>query len=200
MLLPLSLCLACSENIDEEVEYVNWKAVNAAAFRAQLEEAKSAIAAAQAAYGADWQAHCPWRVFRTYAQDDRVPGTAVDSICVKIVATGSSTVRPMYNDSVMVNYLLRLQPSASYPDGKVADHSGPIATEDGVFHPDFAQPASLLASNTVEGFTTALLHMHEGDRWLVYIPQELGYGGSATNSMPAYSMLTFDMQLVRVKR
>ena len=65
MLLPLSLCLACSENIDEEVEYVNWKAVNAAAFRAQLEEAKSAIAAAQATYGADWQAHCPWRVFRT---------------------------------------------------------------------------------------------------------------------------------------
>lgn len=200
MLLPLSLCLACSENIDEEVEYVNWKAVNAAAFRTQFEEAKSAIAAARATYGDDWQAHCPWRVFRTYAQDDRVPGTAVDSICVKIVSTGSSTVSPMYTDSVMVNYLLRLQPSTSYPAGKVADHSGPYTTEEGVFHPDFAQPASLLTSNTVEGFTTALLHMHEGDRWLVYIPQELGYGGSASNSMPAYSMLTFDMQLVRVKR
>lgn len=200
LLLPLSILTSCEENIDEEEEYVDWKAKNTTAFVQQLDEAKQAIAQAKATYGEAWTDHCPWRVFRTYAQDSNVAGKAADSICVKIVESGTSDVSPMYTDSVQVNYLLRILPSRSYDEGKIVSHSGPIASPEEIFNPDFAKPAGLLTSNTIEGFTTALLHMHVGDRWMVYIPYELGYGAKATSALPACSMLIYDMQLVQVAR
>ena len=162
-----------------------------------MAEARTAIAEAKSAYGDQWMDHCAWRMYRTYAQDERVAGIAADSICVRVIASGPAGESPIYTDSVAVNYMLRLQPSVSYPEGKVADYSGSFPSPESVFHPDFAQPRSFLTSNTAEGFTTALLHMRPGDRWEVYIPQELGYGAAATSNLPAYSMLTFDMQLVR---
>lgn len=199
LLLPLGFLASCSENISEEEEFVDWKLKNEQAYLKQLEEAKTAIATARQTYGEQWESHCPWRVYRTYAQDPEVPGTPFDTVCVKILEKGDGATAPLYTDTVEVNFLLRLQPSTSHPEGLVADHSGPLPTEEGVFSPDFAQPATMRTSNTVEGFTTALLYMHEGDRWQVYIPYQLGYGGTASSSLPAYSMLTFDMQLVKIR-
>jgi FKBP-type peptidyl-prolyl cis-trans isomerase FklB len=69
-----------------------------------------------------------------------------------------------------------------------------------VFHPDFCSPSKLAVSNTVEGFTTAAMHMGEGERWLVYIPHQLGYGSTESTAVPSYSMLTFDMQIVKIYR
>ena len=198
LLLPLLSLVSCEENIGNETEYVDWKATNEKAFQQRMAEARTAIAEAQAAYGDQWMDHCAWRLYRTYAQDDRVAGTAADSICVRVITAGPAGDTPLYTDSVAVNYMLRLQPSVSYPEGKVADYSGPFPSAESVFHPDFAQPTSFLTSNTAEGFTTALLHMRPGDRWEVFIPQELGYGATASSKLPAYSMLTFDMQLVRI--
>ena len=48
----------------------------------------------------------------------------------------------------------------------------------------------------VDGFTTALMSMHRGDHWTVYIPHQLGYGTSASGTVPAYSTLIFDLRLV----
>ena len=43
---------------------------------------------------------------------------------------------------------------------------------------------------------TAVLNMQRGDRWLVYIPYQLGYGASSSNSaVPSYSTLVFDIAL-----
>lgn len=197
LLLPLLCLLSCEDNVSNEAEYVDWKATNEKAFAQRMAEARTAIAEAKAAYGAQWMDHCPWRMYRTYAQDERVPGSAADSICVRVIAAGPAGESPLYTDSVAVNYMLRLQPSVSYSEGKVADYSGPFPSAESVFHPDFAQPTRFLTSNTAEGFTTALLHMRPGDRWEVFIPQELGYGSTASSKLPAYSMLTFDMELVR---
>ena len=197
LVLPLLGLLSCEDNIGNEEEYENWKATNQKAFSQRMSEARTAIAEAKAAYGDQWMDHCAWRLYRTYAQDDRVAGTAADSICVRVIAAGPAGDSPLYTDSVAVNYMLRLQPSTSYSEGKVVDYSGPFPSAESVFHPDFAQPTRFLTSNTAEGFTTALLHMRPGDRWEVFIPQELGYGSTASSKLPAYSMLTFDMQLVR---
>ena len=38
--------------------------------------------------------------------------------------------------------------------------------------------------------------MHRGDYWRIYVPSDLGYGSSATSSIPAYSVLIFDLTLV----
>ncbi len=197
LLLPMLGLASCEDNVGNEAEYVDWKATNDKAFAQRMAEARTAIAEAKSAYGDQWMDHCAWRMYRTYAQDESVAGIAADSICVRVIASGPAGESPIYTDSVAVNYMLRLQPSVSYPEGKVADYSGPFPSPESVFHPDFAQPRSFLTSNTAEGFTTALLHMRPGDRWEVYIPQELGYGAAATSNLPAYSMLTFDMQLVR---
>ena len=50
-------------------------------------------------------------------------------------------------------------------------------------------------SNVVDGFATALMHMHPGDHWMVYIPYQLGYGTTGNGSIPAYSMLRFEIAL-----
>lgn len=56
-------------------------------------------------------------------------------------------------------------------------------------------PATLRVSNTVEGFTTAVMHMHIGDRWRVYVPWQLGYGDQTTQELQAYSLLRFEIEL-----
>ena len=61
--------------------------------------------------------------------------------------------------------------------------------------PTLSTPAHLLVGSTVDGFATALQHMRIGDRWLVYIPWQLGYGEVAKDAIPAYSTLVFDLQL-----
>ena len=39
------------------------------------------------------------------------------------------------------------------------------------------------------------MRMHRGDYWRIYIPYQLGYGGTARSSIPAYSTLVFDLRL-----
>lgn len=198
--LTIGVFVSCADNIDDEEEYVDWKKKNKTAFLLKMNEAKAAIAEARGQFGDEWEAHCPWRVYRTYAQDERIPGKATDSICMMKVSGEPQGAPAFYTDSIGVNYMLRLQPSTTYPEGKIADFSGPLPTAESVFHPNFCSPSKLSVSNTVEGFTTAVLHINEGERWLVYVPQELGYGSTSTTATPAYSMLTFDMQIVKVYR
>ena len=54
---------------------------------------------------------------------------------------------------------------------------------------------SYQTSTNIDGFTTALMQMHEGDRWMVYIPYNLGYGTETTDNIPAYSTLVFDLTM-----
>lgn len=193
------LLTACEENLYEEDVYANWQERNAKAFSAKLGEAKAAIAAARAAHGDDWEAHCDWRVFRTYAMTEDAKATSVDSICVQILERGTGSGCPLYTDSVRVNYIGRIISTdiAASPGtpGDVFDHSGLTQDSASVFSPEFSRPSMFCVSNTVEGFTTALQHMHIGDLWRVYIPHQLGYGGNAVSGLPAYSTLIFDMQL-----
>lgn len=195
LLLAAYTFSACEENIEQTEEFPNWKATNAASFQQTLDTAHKAIAQAKAAYGEDWEEHCEWRAFRTFSQGTDTEGKATDSVCAQIIDRGTGSGYPLYTDSVLVNYVGRLLPSPSYPEGRVFDHSSQGSPVEDVFHPDFAQPGRFLVSNTVEGFTTVLQKMRIGDRWKVFIPQELGYGGNAISTIPAYSTLIYDMQL-----
>ncbi len=51
-------------------------------------------------------------------------------------------------------------------------------------------------SSFVSGFQEALTKMNTGSRWEVYVPQGLGYGSDAYGSIPAYSTLIFDVQVL----
>jgi FKBP-type peptidyl-prolyl cis-trans isomerase len=37
-----------------------------------------------------------------------------------------------------------------------------------------------------------------GDKWEVWIPQELGYGTTGSGEIPGYSTLVFEMELVEI--
>ena len=55
----------------------------------------------------------------------------------------------------------------------------------------------------VDGFATALQNMHPGDRWEIWIPQQMGYGSagrSASGSViiKPYTTLIFDLEVTRI--
>lgn len=196
LVLPLAWLTACEDNANngDDAEFTdNWPARNATYFAERMAEAKDSIAKAQAQYGDDWESHCAWRVFPTYAKATATK--QADSICVKVKENGTGAGYPYYTDSVKVNYIGRLIPTASYAEGRLFDHSGAYETEEAVFSPQFATPTAFAVSNMIEGYTTVLMHMRIGDRWQVFIPQELGYGSTSSGAVPAYSTLVFDMQL-----
>ena len=204
-LLIIAVCCfglsACSEEEMPDPDYDNWAVRNDDYFLEVLNRAKEAVSVAKATYGADWEAHCDWRIFRSYLKTEHSLLDYTDSICVRIKERGTGAGCPLYTDSVLVNYIGRTMPTVSYPEGRVFDHSGVYSSPEEVFNPTFATPTALHVANTVEGFTTALQNMHVGDRWMLYIPADLGYAGSSMSSnLPPYSTLIFDLQLVRYAR
>jgi peptidylprolyl isomerase/FKBP-type peptidyl-prolyl cis-trans isomerase FklB len=111
-------------------------------------------------------------------------------IYYKVIKEGSGNVVPYYTDTVRVYY------------------TGSLIT-DSIFdstEPPYKAPLQNLTSGFIDGFTTALQHMRTGDRWEIWIPQELGYGSVAQTgstgktSIPSYSTLKFEVELVSVKR
>ena len=114
----------------------------------------------------------------------------------EVLQQGTGTDSPYYNDSVRFNYRVRLIPTDYYPEGQVVDQSFKTATLD----PSVNIPASFAVNSVIEGVTTALLHMHCGDYWKLYIPSGLGYGTSATGAIPGYSTLIFEINLTEIAR
>lgn len=59
----------------------------------------------------------------------------------------------------------------------------------------FDSPTEYNVKDLVYGFTTALQYMHEGERWILYVPYQSGYGTQGYKDILGYSALTFDIQL-----
>lgn len=179
LLLPLGAVTSCSESDDDEAvdEFANWQSRNDAFF-ATLEDSVSRNASA-------------WKKIKSYTKNEQTAGVNTDYIYVKVLETGNDGASPLYSDTVRVAYRGRLIPSATYPQGYVFDQT---------FVGDYSVKTTAVydgvASGFIDGFTTAVQHMHRGDRWRVYIPYTLGYGASSTSSIPAYSVLIFDLALI----
>lgn len=93
--------------------------------------------------------------------------------------TGESTVMP--RSIVTCHY------KGSLISGKVFDNS-------------FARPCpeAFRVNELINGFQIALLNMHVGDHWLVYIPSAMGYGPKATGAIPGNSTLIFEIKLIAI--
>ncbi len=206
--LLLALCfgfMACSENELEYDPYTNWQARNAEWYMQITDSARTAISRAKAQYGDRWEEHCEWRQFKSLLKAQDTPaGKHTDSICVRIVKRGEGTACPVFSDSIRLNMRGWLMP-ATYKkfnaNGQEVDSlMQEVFTQSyyGEFNPQTAAPSLMAVSSTIEGFSTALQYMVEGDDWMVYIPQELGYGTKASSAIPAYSTLLFRLNLVAV--
>ncbi len=185
---------SCKEDDDTTQEFENWQVKNETAFADTLSYAKKQIAAGNE----DWKVILNWSL-QNQTPNTYTDGTSVnltykdaDYIVVHVLERGSGTTSPMYTDSVRVSYSGRLLPSPSYANGYVFDK-----TYEGTYNKQTARLTTMGISSLVDGFATALLSMHTGDRWMVYMPYQLAYGtsGSSSGNIPAYSMLRFEMTL-----
>lgn len=114
----------------------------------------------------------------------------------KVISKGDGTISPAYTDSVRMNYRVRLMATENYPDGEIVDQSYKTNSLD----PAVNVPASYQVSSLIDGVATALMYMHTGDRWIVYLPYHLGYGTKDKTGIPGYSSLIFDINLTEIAR
>ena len=98
----------------------------------------------------------------------------------KVVKAGTGP-KAVDGDKVTTHYTGR------FIDGKVFDSS----VERG-------QPATFGVNQVIKGWTEALKLMPEGSKWVLYIPYDLAYGERGQSSIPPYSTLIFDIELIDV--
>lgn len=197
-----ALC-ACSESDDNENEYSAWRQRNESYFSRTMAAAGDSIAAAQAAYANSWQEHSAWRKLLCYSRQNDAMHKTTDSVAVEILKrseTVGDTVSPYFTDRVMIAYRTLLMPTTQHPSGLVVDHSGFSSEYSKVFDRTTMSPSTFTVSSLVKGVSTALLYMHKGDRWRVVIPADLAYGSTSHSSIPKYSTIVFEMELVEIYR
>lgn len=175
---------ACSESDDEEGDYDNWQQRNEAYFATLADSLR--------------QQPAQWVRYKSYSLDQSSEGSATDYVYAKVISRGDDGDSPMFTDSVRVSYQGRLIPSATYPQGYVFD-----GTAYGTYNNATNATAKMVMAASgsealISGWITALLHMHRGDHWRLYIPHQLGYGAQdkSSSGIPAYSTLIFDLTLV----
>lgn len=103
-------------------------------------------------------------------------------ILLRQLEKGNGDKRPQLNSLVYVNYTGRLI------DGTVFD------TTEGA-----PLPACFKVRDLIVGWQAALLRMHAGDRYEIFIPAKYGYGSMKLDGIPAWSTLCFDLELLKVE-
>ena len=177
ILFPLlGMVSSCSEDDSTTDEFANWQERNTATTE-------------------QWAANSSLKKIRVYTQDEATAGRISDYIYVQVLETGDGTESPLYTDTVRVAYRGRLIPTTNYASGYVFDET---YLGDFSWHTAGMSTMSIGGGSTgvVSGFATALMNMHKGDSWRVYIPYQLGYNTSSQGSVTAYSNLIFDIALL----
>ena len=166
---------SCSDDDSEDVnEFDNWVEQNDAVL-------------------SQWASNSSYQKFKSYTKDQVAVGKNSDYIYVRVVESGIGTEKPLFNDTVRVAYRLRYIPTKSYPDGYLVSE-----TYTGDFSWKTISVSNLALSNSlIDGFSTAVMNMHIGDRWIVNIPYQLGYGNpSSRDGIWDGSNLIYDIALV----
>ena len=91
--------------------------------------------------------------------------------------------KPAATDRVKVHY------HGTLTDGTVFDSS----VERG-------EPTSFGLNQVIKGWTEGLQLLPVGSKFRFYIPQELGYGAQAAGSIPPYSTLIFEVELLSIEK
>ena len=136
-----------------------------------------------------------WKIIHTYKFNPPVNDLnpdVNDYVYCKVLENGTGTMKPLFTDSVTANYRGKLIPLY---DGTevIFDQS-----YQGALNKDVAISVGFGVNAVIEGWTTALQQMVEGDRWEMYIPYNLAYGQFGQSDIPGYSTLIFDVHLEKI--
>lgn len=198
-LIALSFALSfglasCAEDTTVEDPYANWEVRN--------DRYLDSIADVARTHPGEWEIYCNYKI----ASESTTPGlgnttvttnpfetpaSANDSVYMKIIEPGTGAT-PLFTDSVSVYYRGKLI------NGTVFDQNYTGDLDEEIHVPThFALQASQTSGGDglIVGWVTALQKMKEGQRVELYIPADLAYGSSERSSIPANSMLIFDLKL-----
>lgn len=174
---------SCSESDESNNEYDNWQSRNDAYFISYMDSV-----------GING-----WEKRKVLSKKDGTDGVATDYILMKKLAgnTASDAASPMARDSVLIHYRGNLMPADTYKD-EVNRKNGYQFDSSWFGDYDLSRmvPAKMTVAGVISGFSTALQYMHVGDRYLVVIPYQQGYGTAGQGSIPGGSVLRFDITLV----
>lgn len=206
LMVAIFTMASCQESDDTFDPYHNWESRNARWFEQAADTARTEIAKAKAqakaTYGSDekWEEFTPWRMFRTLMRAQDVQGPTTDSIVCKVIHRGTGTAYPAFNDSVRLHYRLWIMETEYDLGNGNRESKMAVASQTyvGEFNPATAAPVDMPVNGTVEGFQIALQNMVEGDDWMVYIPQEMGYQDKESAVIPAYSTLLYRLIIAGV--
>ena len=102
-------------------------------------------------------------------------------IYYKVLEQGNGSTSPTIRSIVSVHY------RGTLIDGKEFDNS---------YKRNY--PEAFRLCDVIDGWQIALQQMHVGDKWIIYIPYELGYGSKACAGIPAFSTLIFEVELLGI--
>lgn len=194
-LLPLAaLLFASCEEVQKASKYDNWQARNEAFIDSIARETGGLIIDSEEKAAAV-------EVGRLFAIATTAGTMSGDQYvyCKKITANPDGR-RPLYTESVSAYYYGTLITGDRF-DGNFTGYS---ALDQGTLNAtdkaptEFDAPSEFSVSGVIAGWTAALQLMKTGERWMLYIPYQSGYGTSGSGSILGYSALTFDLDLVEV--
>lgn len=181
---------ACSETTEEST-YFNWEERN----RTYLDSIANV---------ARTNSSGEWKVIKSYTLPaDNLNGTVMtpdntNYIYVRVLGEGTGETTVKYQDTVRVHYRGKLMNGTVFEQSFKAYELNEEALK-------VAIPSKFSASAVINGWTTALQQMKEGDHWEVFIPWTLAYGptnssstSSTSSTIEAYSVLRFEMYLARI--
>ena len=194
LFLFLSVGFAACDEVEEVGEYDNWEPRNTAFIDSIHALAADRLLPLNAAQE-EADKFEPGEMFGLETTASTTAGKQY-VYCKKIVKNTAGAV-PVYTNTVETHYYGTLITGDSFQ----GTFEGYGATDRGVLDPEtkaptaFDSPRQFSVSGVITGWTAALQYMHVGERWMLYIPYQSGYGESDYGSIPGYSALTFDLQL-----
>ena len=197
--------MSCAEDTTVEDPYANWDDRNVRYLDSIADVARANEIPELNEVG-KWVIKCNYKISNESSLNPGLGGSSVstnpfetppsvnDSVYMKVleVGEGSNRISPLYTDTVSVYYRGKLI------NGTVFDqnYTGDLDTE--VHVPTHFELQANQTDGLIVGWITALQYMKEGDRVELYIPAALGYGTQGQSSIPANSVLIFDLKLEKV--
>ena len=172
LVLAALLITACSKD-DENPDLETWKQQNEQAFR-------------DLSYNPDYT-------------ELHLPGSA-GSIYYRVINTGEGK-RIYYNSRAEVYYKGWFVVTNEDYKIKTGDIFGQRLFDDGIPY-KISISSQVIDDNRTypiwnEGCSIALQYMVEGDKWEILIPYRYGYKAAGTGSIPGYSTLAYEIELIK---
>lgn len=199
LFLFLSVGFAACDEVEEVGEYDNWEPRNTAFIDSIHALAADRLLPLNAAQE-EADKFEPGEMFGLETTASTTAGKQY-VYCKKIVKNTAGAV-PVYTNTVETHYYGTLITGDSFQ----GTFEGYGATDRGVLDPEtkaptaFDSPTAYSVSGAYwgTGWVSALQYMHVGERWMLYIPYQSGYG-TGTSSLLENSAFTYDLQLESIE-